>query len=162
MKFQAKNEIQNFSFDDAVIEELKIAGSDIIFSLKGAVVKADNSQNARYQDMACGAIVLQLENAEIMRVIKEGYKYYDADGKLMDEVPNTDVPAVEQSSVIKRCGAGTIFTTVAGEFEGKPLYEFGIDVPKQEDEEEVDTYWLCIRFENSTASWERYLGPESD
>ena len=37
--------------------------------------------------------------------------------------------------------------------------EFGIDVPQEEDEEEVDTYWFCVVFEKSEASWDRYCSP---
>ena len=33
------------------------------------------------------------------------------------------------------------------------------DVPQEEDEEEVDTYWFCVVFEKSEASWDRYCSP---
>ena len=158
-KFQAVNEIQNFSFDSSEILELKVGSDSVTFLLNGAVVKKENSQNSRFQDVYCAKLFLQLKEAKLLRLVKEGYKYYDADGNLMEEKPNEDVPVLEQNSVLARCSTGTIFTTVEDEAGTGKIYEFGIDVPKIEDEEEVDTYWLCIQFEESVAGWDKYLGP---
>lgn len=159
MKFKSVNEINQFSFDDSEVKELKIENRRIRFTLNGAMVKAKNSQNARYQDMYCGEIILQLENAETARIVKEGMKYFDADGKLIEEVPDEDVPEPEWQEVFRRCVGGKIFTAVEDEVKEGYAYEFGIDIPGEEDEEEVDTYWLCLLFEQSVAMWDRYSSP---
>lgn len=159
MKFKAVNEMNHFSFDDSEIQELKIEEGRMEFTLSGAMVKAKNSQNARYQDMYCGTILLQLENARIARLMKEGMKYYDANGTLQKEIPDEDVPVPAQDSVIRRLAKGTIFTTVEDDVKEGYAIEFGIDVPKEEDEEDVDTFWLCVLFDKSTAMWERYCSP---
>ncbi len=159
MKFQACDEMENFSFDDSAIEELRAEGDEVTFTFRGAVVRADNSQNSRYQDMYCGTIVLRLMGAKIARFIKEGYKYFDADGTLLEQVPDEDVPEPARAAVIGRCAGGTVFTVVKEEVEEGSAFSFGIDVPKEEDEEEVDTYWLCIIFEHSEAMWDRYCNP---
>ena len=93
MKFKCVNEMEQLSFDDSEVLEFKIENKRMLFSFNGATIKAKNSQNGRFQDMYCGEIVLQLENAEIARLVKEGMKYYDADGNLQSEIPDEDVPA---------------------------------------------------------------------
>lgn len=162
MKFKSVDEMNQFSFEDSEIKELKIEEGRIRFTFNGAMVRAKNSQNGRYQDMYCGEIILQLENAEIARVVKEGMKYYDANGELLREVPDEDVPVPVQQSVFRRCANGKIFTTVEDEVKEGYAYEFGIDVPREGEEEEVDTYWLCILFQRSIAMWDRYCSPAEE
>lgn len=159
MKFCAKDELGEFSFDDSGIEDFRIQDSCIEFTLNGAVVKARNSQNARFEDMYCGTIVLRLEDAQIVRLVKEGYRYYDAAGELKEEVPNEDVPAPAQAGVLQRIKRGIVFTIHEDEVEEGYAYEFGIDVPKPDDEEETDTFWLCIVFRHSVAAWDRFCSP---
>lgn len=129
------------------------------FTFGGATVKARNSQNGRFQDMYCGEITLTLLQAQMKRLVKEGMKYYDADGNLQREIPDEDVPEPAVESVVSRFEKGTVFTVVPGEIDGRKSAEFGIDVPQEEDEEEVDTYWFCVVFEKSEASWDRYCSP---
>lgn len=159
MKFQCINEMEQICFDDSRILSFSFREGRMEFTLNGAVIKAGNSQNARYQEMGCGEILLRLENVTIGRLMKEGLKYYDANGTLLREIPDEDVPAPAQGAVLNRLAQGTVFTVVQDTAEKGFACEFGIDVPRQEDEEEIDTYWLCVLFEKSIASWERYQGP---
>jgi len=159
MKFKSLNELHQFSFDDSEIQELKFENGRMEMTLNGAMVKAKNSQNARYQDMYCGTIVVRLENVTIARLMKEGMKYYDANGDLQKEIPDEDVPAPAQAEVICRLGKGIIFTTVEDRVEQGYAWEFGIDVPQQDDEEEVETFWLCVLFDESVVLWDRYCSP---
>ncbi|MBO5072605.1 MAG: hypothetical protein J6C32_06535 [Eubacterium sp.] len=160
MRFQAVDEMSQFSFDDSVITELKAAAGGLEITFAGAVVRAGNSQNKRFQDMPCGEIVLKLEHVRIARLMKEGMKYYDADGTLQREIPDEDVPVPAQDAVLRRLSRGTVFTVVEDPVEHGYACEFGIDVPREEDEEEVDTFWLCLTFDRSTAMWDRYCAPE--
>ena len=159
MKFQSVNELEHFSFEDSGIQELQVEQGQITFTFDGALVKAKNSQNSRYQDMYCGTLVLQLEQVQIARIVKEGLKYYDAEGRLLREVPDEDVPVTEAEPVLARCAKGKVFTTVEDTVEKGYAWEFGIDVPQEDDEEEVDTFWLCLVFESSKAMWEKYCSP---
>ena len=112
MRFQAVDEMSQFSFDDSVITELKAAAGGLEITFAGAVVRAGNSQNKRFQDMPCGEIVLKLEHVRIARLMKEGMKYYDADGTLQREIPDEDVPVPAQDAVLRRLSRGTVFTVV--------------------------------------------------
>ena len=159
MKFKCVNEMEQLSFDDAQIKELEIAQTLIQFTFNGATIKAGNSQNGRFEDMYCGEIILQLKNAEIARLMKEGLKYYDADGNLQKEIPDEDVPSPAQQTVLNRLASGTVFTVVTDAVENGYAYEFGIDVAREDDEEETDTFWLCRRCDETKAMWERYCNP---
>lgn len=159
MKFECVNELDQLVFDDSGVIAYRMDGENMEFTFQGAMVKAKNSQNARYQDMYCGELVLQLKNARIARLVKEGMKYYDADGMLQKEIPDEDVPAPAQSAVLQRIAGGKIFTVVHDDVKEGYAVEFGIDIPKEEDEEEIDTFWLCVTFGESIAGWDRYCSP---
>lgn len=159
MKFSCTNEMENLSFDNSQIKELKIEEKTVEFVFDTAVVKADNSQNGRFQDMFCDEVILQLENAEIVRIMKEGMRYYDANGVLKKSIPDEDVPVPGQQVVLRRLAKGTVFTVVSAEMEKGYGYEFGIDVCREEDEEESDTFWLCVTCDMTKAMWERYCNP---
>lgn len=159
VKFKSVNELHQFSFDDSEIQELKFENGRMEMTLNGAMVKAKNSQNARYQDMYCGTIQIRLEKVTIARLMKEGMKYYDANGELQREIPDEDIPAPAQEKVLARLAKGMVFTTVEDRVDHGYAWEFGIDVPKEEDEEEVDTFWLCVLFEGSVVQWDRYCSP---
>lgn len=159
MKFESVDELRQFSFDDSEIRGLKLQDGQAELTLGGAMVRAGNSQNARYQDMYCGEMVLRFENARIARLMKEGMKYYDADGNLQKEIPDEDVPAPAQPAVLRRLAAGKIFTMVEDGVDNGYACEFGIDVPQEQDEEREDTFWLCFYFDHVIAMWDRYCSP---
>lgn len=162
MKFKCVNEMNHLSFDDSELLDFKIEERTIAFSFNGATVKAKNSQNGRFQDMYCGEIILQMKNAEIVRLVKEGMKYYDADGELLKEIPDVDIPVLERQMVLQRLSRGKVFTVVTDSVASGYAYEFGIDVPREEDDEEVDTFWLCITCDETKAMWERYCSPAEE
>lgn len=159
MKFNCVNEMDQLSFDASEVLAFEFEDGQMIFTFNGATIKAKNTQNARYQDMYCGEIILQMKNVQIARFVKEGLKYYDADGNLQKEIPDEDVPVPAQAAVLKRIAKGTVFTVVSDTVESGYAYEFGIDVPQEEDEEEVDTFWLCVTCDETRAMWERYCSP---
>ncbi|MFR5617693.1 MAG: hypothetical protein ACLTJ5_02060 [Clostridium sp.] len=75
--------------------------------------------------------VAALTRAQMKRLVKEGVKYYDADGNLQREIPDEDVPEPAVESVVSRFEKkGTVFTVVLGEVDGRKSAEFGIDVPQ--------------------------------
>ena len=159
MKFRCVDEFEQLSFDDSPIVSFQMSEDEVTFTFGGATIKAGNSQNGRFQDMYCGEITLTLLQAQMKRLVKEGMKYYDADGNLQREIPDEDVPEPAVESVVSRFEKGTVFTVVLDEIDGRKSAEFGIDVPQEEDEEEVDTYWFCVVFEKSEASWDCYCSP---
>lgn len=92
MKFRCVDEFEQLSFDDSPIVSFQMSEDEVTFTFGGATIKAGNSQNGRFQDMYCGEITLTLLQAQMKRLVKEGMKYYDADGNLQREIPDEDVP----------------------------------------------------------------------
>ena len=119
MKFRCVDEFEQLSFDDSPIVSFQMSEDEVTFTFGGATIKAGNSQNGRFQDMYCGEITLTLLQAQMKRLVKEGMKYYDADGNLQREIPDEDVPEPAVESVVSRFEKGTVFTVVLDEIDGR-------------------------------------------
>lgn len=161
--FTSENELSTFSFRDATIDSLQLRDNQVIFSLTGAIVKSDNSNNTNFTDSYAKDLTITLEGADILKTFKEGYKYYDANEVLVNQVPDEPISLDD-------------FKTLTKSFEGTYLYA-SVDLKNKKDTLELadanpdkeyyygfavevneeDTYWFTVAFDKSIAAWESYL-----
>lgn len=164
MKFKSVNEMDKLSFHDAAVVEWKVEQELITLIVESVIVKPMNSQNGRYEDMYSGECTLRLQNAKISKVVKEGYKYYDANDVLINEIPDSEIPVLEYKKLFQQMKDAVIFAAVPTDEnkEGQYQYQFGFDLQKEDDDEEVDTYWVTVTFDKAVAEWDRYCNPVTD
>ncbi len=155
MSFQSVNELEQFSFQDAQIKKFAVSEELISFELEAVIVKARNSQNANFTDSYAGTLSMRLLGGNIQKAVKEGYKYYDANDVLVEEVPDTPLSDAEIAALIKGSKDYYLFDVVKVEDDqndtGHFLYLFGIDA------DEETSYWFQIEFDKSLLEWERYM-----
>lgn len=155
MIYKSVDELDHFSFRDARIEKCERLEKGLLLELEAVIVCADNSQNSNFTDSYAGPLHLRLLGAQIQKAVKEGYKYYDANDVLLEEVPDTPLTEEETDALLKGCSGYDLFDVVKVEDSqndtGKQLYLFGVD--KDED----TTYWLQIVFEKAVAERDKYL-----
>lgn len=155
MGFQSVNELEHFSFQDAQIKKFQVEKEHILLILEAVIVKGSNSQNSNYTDSYAGTLSMRLMGANIQKAVKEGYRYYDANDVLMEEVPDTALSEEEIKCFIKNSEDYYLFDVVkvedAQNDTGHFLYLFGIDA------DEENSYWFQIEFDKSILEWERYM-----
>lgn len=155
MKFQSVNELEHFSFQDAQIKKMEVAEEHIFFELEAVIVKGNNSQNANYTDSYAGTLSMRLLGGKIQKAVKEGYKYFDANDVLVEEVPDTPLSENEIAELIKTSKDYYLFDVVKVEDSqndtGHFLYLFGVDA------DEETSYWFQIEFDKSILEWEKYM-----
>lgn len=155
MSFTAINELEHFGFQDAQIQRADYNNGILEFELEAVIVRANNSQNGNYTDSYAGTLLMRLENAVIQKGVKEGYKYYDANDVLKDEIPDTPLTDEQIKKLLKNSKDYYLFDMVKVNDEenttGHFLYLLGIDA------DEETSYWLQVEFEKSVLSWERYM-----
>ena len=103
MGYKSVNEIEQFSFDDCQITRLNVLENEIVIEVCALIVKRNNSQNTNYTDSYAGTTRISLKNAELCRVIKDGYKYYNADEVLIKEIPDEDVDEKDYKELFAKC-----------------------------------------------------------
>jgi hypothetical protein len=155
MAFSAVNELEQFGFADAQIKAFKREEHSITMTLEAVIVKAGNSQNSNYTDSYAGTLSMHLSGANIQKAVKEGYRYYDANDVLVEEVPDEPLTEKQLDALLAGCEDYYMFDVVkvddAQNKTGHFLYLFGLDA------DEDTSYWLQIEFDRSVLSWERYM-----
>lgn len=95
MKFQAVNEFTHFSFSDCILTGIERNPAGIQLTLEALIVLPENSQNTNFTKSYAGPVQLRLIGGQLTDSIKEGYRYRDADGKLLESVPDTVLSPAE-------------------------------------------------------------------
>ncbi|MBQ7707842.1 MAG: hypothetical protein IJT72_08685 [Lachnospiraceae bacterium] len=109
MGFKSTNEIEKFTFDDCVISSFKVNEAGIILVLDALIVDSNNSQNTNYTESYADITTARLLDGKIISAKKDGYKYYDANEVLMEEVPDVVLNEEETDKIIKSCGGAYLY-----------------------------------------------------
>lgn len=114
MKYCIENELNTMDFHDASILEVDwdqkgAADSVLTFTVTGAIVKADNSQNELYTDRYADTMNLRFTGVAFQAILLEGHKLYDANDKLIEQVPDRPFKPEEYKQVLKRFANSAVF-----------------------------------------------------
>ncbi|MDO4942097.1 MAG: hypothetical protein Q4E73_04545 [Lachnospiraceae bacterium] len=160
MGFESINEIDQFSFDDCVIKKFEVQEGQLYLELEALIVKARNSQNTNFTESYAGPTTVRLKEGSILSGIKEGYKYYDANGTLLEETPDRKLTDEELQVLPKQCEDVYLFSMEKDkEEDGKFTYYMEIEFPSEDEYDNAitDTFELKVEFEKAVFSWEFYM-----
>lgn len=161
MKFQSVNELHLFSFKDCVLERFEILGSVIRLSVNSLIVLPANSQNTNFTKSYAGPSTIRLLNASLLSVSKDGYRYFDANGTLLKELPDTPLSDAEISELLSRLTACNLSEVIPDHSNAHtpPVCEIGIEFPPENpyDTLPTDSYRLRIRFDRAIVEWDFYM-----
>lgn len=151
MRFSLENAIEQFDFKDASLESFQ-KDDALTMSLVAAIGKGTNPLNEEYVDRYIDVLQLRFLGGKILSILKEGYKYYDANDVLQLQVPDQEISPLEYDAVIRECVANKAYVFRMEETRVEQGYQYTIyfDIEK----EETTTYLITIAFEKSVAEWE--------
>ena len=158
MSFKSVNEIEEFRFDDCVISCMEATDSDVRLQVEALIVKPRNSQNTNYTESYAGTTDIIFECGRIVSGVKDGYKYYNADEVLINEVPDTILSEAEIKELMTSCQGAYLY-----ELEKKPeedgLFYCNLCIEFVDEAENTmaDSYRLLVSFENAVFKWEHYM-----
>ena len=159
MGFKSVNEIEKFTFDDCVIQSFKVNEAGIILVLEALIVDSNNSQNTNYTESYADTTTVRLLEGKIISAKKDGYRYYDANEVLMEEVPDTVLNDEEIKNIINTCEGSYLYyieKDVDNEND-ENIYNIGLEFIDEEDNTAADSYEIKISFSEAIFTWERYL-----
>lgn len=159
MGFKSVNEIEKFTFDDCVISSFKVNEAGIILVLEALIVDSNNSQNTNYTESYADTTTVRLLDGKIISAKKDGYRYYDANEVLMEEVPDTVLSDVETENIIKICEGAYLYYMEkdADNESSENIYNIGLEFTDEEDNTAADSYEIKVSFKEAIFAWERYL-----
>lgn len=160
MAFTSVNEIELFSFADCQLVSMKMEKDKVVLEANSVIVRARNSQNSHFTDSYADTLTMTLEGAVIEKAAVEGYKRFNADDVLIEEVQDRPLSEEELQGLAEGCRGFYLFAFDLLEKRGdRSLYVLEIEDPGEDgyDVMESVTYELKISFSRAVFSWDRFL-----
>ena len=160
MGFESVNELEQFNFDDCVIADFQIQPGGLHLEVDALIVRPRNSQNTNFTESYADTAVVRLKDGKIESAVKEGYKYYDANGTLLEEEPDQTLAALEIDEFLRKCKGAYWFRMDKDSVDdGRYSYYMEIEVPGDDPHDTCrdDAYEVKVSFTQAVVSWERYL-----
>lgn len=160
MGFQSVNEMEHFSYEDCRVKSFQIGKDGIFLEVEALIVKPNNSQNANYTESYADVAQIRLQSGKIVKALQEGYKYYDANDVLINEIPDRNLEEVELKQFPQKCTGAYLFAVEQRDnVEGFLHYAMGFELAKEDTygSEVSDSYQLDVVCDKAIVNWERYL-----
>lgn len=153
MSFCVTDELEHFEFRDVGIMSYEKTEDGFQFVFVGAVAKYNLSANETLRDRFCSDMTFRLCGAEIEEILLEGYKYYDANDRLVETKPDEPIETSRYDEIMAMTKGATLFELARRDDakDGAKRYLFIVDT------DEETTYCITIKFEKSVASWEHMM-----
>lgn len=147
MKYTTTDELEHFGFAEAYIGDVQVTGGFFHLVLDNVTILPENSCNRDIRTMRANELLLKLEEADVCAVTKEGFKVYDANGRLMKTYDDEEIEKKDSLETIKTFVGGMIYSLK----KENGQYEFVVDAPDEA------TYVLRVRAAHDVESWDRFL-----
>jgi hypothetical protein len=161
MKYKAVDEIEKFRYDDCQISAFRVDADCITLELEALIVKSDNSQNTNFTESYAGTVTARFIGGKITGGVKDGFKLYDANERLIKEVADERLSDDELKGFPKLCEGAYLYgidkEDAAAKEDGRQQYALSIEFANEEENVMGDSYRLDIEFEKAVFEWERYM-----
>lgn len=146
-KYNTINEINHFEFGEAVVGDIQMADGMFHIVLDNVKIKPENSRNRDIRTMRANGLFLKLGEAEIVALVKEGYREFDADGNLKHVYEDVTVEKEQYGQTTEVLIEGTVYELKLE----KGVYCFVIDATNDR------TYLLKVAACGDEEYWNRFL-----
>ena len=107
--YKSVDELEHFRFDDCQIDTFAVTENGVELMVEALIVRADNSQNTNYTESYAGTTKIRITDGKLIRCVRDGYKYYDANDVLQSEVPDYELSVAETTDFPKTCEGAYLF-----------------------------------------------------
>lgn len=147
MKYKTTDEIGHFDFAEAYIGDVQVTNGFFHMFLDNVTIMPENSCNRDIREMRANNLLLKIEDGVIVSILEEGYKVYDADGKLMHTYADTAVAEKDYPTFAKSFVDGIVYSLEKQD----GVYVFVIDGANER------TYQLRVSGTHDVEEWDRFL-----
>ena len=144
--YKTQDELQNFNFEEAYIDEIRMNLDTFIMTLENVKILPENSCNRDIRLMRTNDITVSFQRAKIKNIVEEGFKRYDADGKLIEEVTDIEIEEEKYTGLLKSFEGSTIYSIE----KNKDEYVVLVDAPEH-------LYDISISANQDIEEWERFI-----
>ena len=151
--YKSVDELEHFRFDDCQIDTFAVTENGVELMVEALIVKADNSQNTNYTESYAGTTKIRITDGKLIRCVRDGYKYYDANDVLQSEVPDYELSVAETTNFPKTCEGAYLFE-MKQDADG---YVLGIEFVDPEDQTVGNSYQVYVTGTQVAMLWEQYM-----
>ena len=157
MKYTTTNEFNQFELEEAHISDIQIVEGRFYMLLDNVKILPDNSCNRDIRKMRTNELFFKVTNGTMTSLIEEGYKLYDANGKLTREIEDRKVVASEYKEITDEFIDGMVYEVEKTILEDKNQvqYRFVIDAANER------TYTMIVLGDGDLEEWDRFLNLDS-
>lgn len=149
MKYATTNELVHFSFTEAYIAEIQKLNGCFQLTLDNVTILPDNSCNRDVRNMRANGLHLKIQDGSVDLLVEEGYKVYNADGKLARQYEDKQVAPEQYNDTLKALADGE--SCIYSLEKTENAYVFEIDASNDR------TYVLRITGTRDMEEWDRFL-----
>lgn len=160
MGYSVVDEVKTFSFRDSYTVEAKISENSIVLQVEALIVKSNNSANSNYTNSYAGSTRIVFDDASIVKLIKLGYKRYDANDNLIEAIDDIEEPfaAIDMEKLL-----GKVFLTgIVKDKETENTYHVTIELPDEDPCAITEERDVVIKCSKVRISWDEYMNRVSD
>ena len=120
----------------------------------------NNSQNTNFTKGYAGPVTMRLKGGVIRSAVKEGYKYRDVNGRILEEIPDRTLTKEEIAELPKLCEGQYLYDMQKlAEDNGIQTWVLGIECPQQEEFDTLvtDSWQIAVSFTEAVFTWEFYM-----
>ena len=157
MKYTTTNEFEQFEFGEAHISDIQIVEERFFLLLDNVKILPDNSCNRDIRKMRTNELFFKVTNGTMTSLIEEGYKLYDANGKLTRKIEDREVAVAEYKEITDEFIDGMVYEVEKTILEDKNQvqYRFVIDAANER------TYTMIVLGDGDLEEWDRFLNLDS-
>ena len=149
MKYNTSNELMHFDFSEANIAEIQQMNGYFHAVFDNVTILPENSCNRDIRQMRTNQLHFKIPNGQIIKFIEEGYKVYDANGKLSHQYEDKNVQPESYLEELKKLADCTIYSIEKTD----SYYILSIDT-------EDHTYLIHVAGSEDIEEWDRFMSKD--
>ncbi len=149
MKYRTINEWEHFEFSEAYISEIQKRNGCFQITLDNVTICPANSQNRDIRKMRTNGLLFQIQDGTVESLTEEGYQVYNADGKLLCQYEDRDIPPESWNELLKSFTDGECSLYQAEKTDH--VYTMTIDASNDR------TYVLRVRGTRDIEEWDKFF-----
>lgn len=146
MKYKTIDELGHFRFEKAIVCELTQMNGYFHGIFDAVTILPENTTNRDLFEMGANNLHFTIEDGKISSFIKEGYRRYDANEVLVEEIPDEDVAPEDYNDILKSLREEEVISFVQ---EGDD-YILSVDTM-------YHVYCIHITGVHDKEEWDRYI-----
>lgn len=150
MKYKTTNESDHFNFSDSYIAEIRTTSNSFSMVLDNVKILPSNTCNRDIREMRTNQLSFHIQQASVEDFVEEGYKIYDADGRLLRQEADRQLTAAEYPTACKQLEGCMIYSLE----KENDCYKISIDT-------EDHTFLIHVTGSGDMEEWDRFLNLDS-